>query len=156
MQNEGFHTRREQISLPLHRGGGTKASFVKGGGLRQQDGGIVKTDNQRKTIPQSASLTAPFTKEPLISPPYTKEPFTQEHSTLIFHSFSTHRYASSVHTTIVCFLYTIKSSEFSELFCFLFCYKLVISYLVLVALCAVVLGKTELCGCWFNNYYLFT
>ncbi|MBQ7225399.1 MAG: hypothetical protein IJX02_02215, partial [Clostridia bacterium] len=41
-----------------------KASFVKGGGLRQQDGGIVKTDNQRKTIPQSASLTAPFTKEP--------------------------------------------------------------------------------------------
>ena len=35
---------------------------VKGGGTACRDGGIVKSDNLHKTIPQSASLTAPFTQ----------------------------------------------------------------------------------------------
>ena len=35
---------------------------VKGGGTACRDGGIVKNDNSHKTIPQSASLTAPFTQ----------------------------------------------------------------------------------------------
>ena len=35
---------------------------VKGGGSRKRDGGIVKSNNFVVTIPQSASLTAPFTQ----------------------------------------------------------------------------------------------
>ena len=35
---------------------------VKGGGARKRDGGIVKVKSSRKTIPQSTSLTAPFTQ----------------------------------------------------------------------------------------------
>ena len=37
-------------------------SQVKGGGTSWCDGGTVKSDNLYKTIPQSASLTAPFTQ----------------------------------------------------------------------------------------------
>ena len=39
-------------------------------GTARRDGGIVKSDNLHKTIPQSASLTAPFTQdEPFLCSP---------------------------------------------------------------------------------------
>ena len=43
-----------------------KASLVQREVARQRrDGGIVKVEIRAKTIPQSASLTAPFTQESL-------------------------------------------------------------------------------------------
>ena len=46
--------------------GRKKASLVQREVARQRrDGGIVKVEIRTKTIPQSASLTAPFTQESL-------------------------------------------------------------------------------------------
>ena len=47
---------------PAQAGLNPSLPCVKGGGTACRDGGIVKPAFQAKTIPQSASLTAPFTQ----------------------------------------------------------------------------------------------
>ena len=50
------------LRTPAQAGLKPSLPCVKGGGTACRDGGIVKSDNLHKTIPQSASLTAPFTQ----------------------------------------------------------------------------------------------
>ena len=42
--------------------GGNEPPCVKGGGSRKRDGGIVKIIFRQQTIPQSPTVTAPFTQ----------------------------------------------------------------------------------------------
>ncbi|MBR6726077.1 MAG: hypothetical protein IKL81_03725, partial [Clostridia bacterium] len=74
--------------------------------MQENDGGIVKSKNPHKTIPQSAKNFAVLNSYADSSPIYavnfyTREPLAQGHSTLRFYLFFAHRQSLYKKTTVI-------------------------------------------------------